>query len=272
MNPSRNWRLIIHGRLPAPLNMAMDETLFRLCADGSGGVFPAVRFYQWEHPTLSFGSSQQYTKAVDLEYCKNAGYAVIRRPTGGRAVLHDREVTYCVVARVGEELGNSIQETYRLISEGIIVGFRDLGINANTYGKEGAEKGDKLTYLPCFASSTKYEIAYNGKKVVGSAQRRNNLAFLQHGSILLNLDSAELLKAIGARLESTTDPADYMTSISEVLGRSAGFEEVVQKIVSGFEKRFGVSFEKKDLTEREALVSGFFNEAKYSSQEWNLCK
>jgi lipoate-protein ligase A len=272
MNPSTNWRLMIHGRLPASFNMAIDEALFRLCADGSGGIFPVIRFYQWDRPTLSFGSSQQYLKAVDLEYCKKAGYDVVRRPTGGRAVLHDREVTYCVVARVGEELGNSIQETYRLISEGIIEGLKELGINANTYGKEGAEKGEKLTYLPCFASSTKYEIAFNGKKIVGSAQRRNNLAFLQHGSILLNFDSAELLKAIGAGNESVTDPSDYMTSISEVLGRSTGFEDAVPKIVSGFEKRFSVILEKMDLTEREATVTGFFNDVKYSSEEWNLCK
>lgn len=273
MNSSTDWRLIVHGKLPASLNMAIDETLFRLCADGSGGVFPTIRFYQWENPTLSFGSSQQILKAVDLEYCAKAGYDVIRRPTGGRAVLHDREITYCVVARVGEQFGNSIQETYRYISEGIIEGLKDLGINANTYGKDGAGKTDKLTYLPCFASSTKFEIAFGGKKIVGSAQRRNNLAFLQHGSILLDFDSAELLKAIGASEDGNSeDPAEYMTSLSEVSGRGIGFDEAVPKIANGFERRFGVNLMKMDFTKRETSVIGFFNEAKYSSPEWNRCR
>ena len=231
-----------------------------------------VRFYQWENPTLSFGSSQQHLKAVDLEYCRKAGYDIIRRPTGGRAVLHDKEITYCVVSRVGDDLGDSIQETYRLISEGIIEGLSELGIDVNTYGNEGAEKGDKLTYLPCFASSTRYEIAYKGKKIVGSAQRRSNQAFLQHGSIMLDFDSRELLKAIGTDTEKSEDPANYMTSISEILKRSVGFNDVVPFLAKGFEKKFQYELKKEDLTGNEADATGFFNEVKYSRDDWNYCK
>lgn len=270
MNSSRNWRLMVHGRLPASLNMAIDEALFRLCSNNKGGIFPIIRFYLWEHPTLSFGSSQQFEKAVDINYCKKAGYDIVRRPTGGRAVLHDKEITYCVVARVGDELGDSIQETYRLISEGIIGGLQELGIKVNTYGKEGPEKADKLTYLPCFASSTRFEIAYDGKKIVGSAQRRNNTAFLQHGSIMLDFEPYELLKAIGSDPDKTENPANYMTGINEILGRKTDFSEVVPFLVEGFGKRFKAKIEKQDLTADEAAAAGFFNEIKYSKDEWNF--
>jgi lipoate-protein ligase A len=272
MTDPRKWRLMVNGRLPASLNMAMDEALFRLCSNETGGLFPVIRFYLWENPTLSFGSSQQFEKAVDREYCKKAGYDIIRRPTGGRAVLHDKEITYCVVARIGKELGDSIQETYRLISEGIVEGLLELGIKVNTYGNEGAEKTDKLTYLPCFASSTRYEIAFNGKKIVGSAQRRNNAAFLQHGSIMLDFESAELLKAIGADPTNTENPANYMTSINEILGRRTDFNEVLPYLVKGFEKRFKVKIDRQDLTDKETAATSFFNEIKYSRDEWNLCK
>jgi lipoate-protein ligase A len=268
MMEKKVWRLIIDEPLPASTNMAVDEALFRLCSNGKAKYFPTIRFYQWQSPTLSFGSSQKIEHAVDAEYCRKKGYAIIRRPTGGRAVLHDDEVTYSVVAQTRDELGESIQETYRLISEGILEAFRLINIEAETEGKDQSAKRDKLTYLPCFASSTRYEIAFNGKKIVGSAQRRNNRAFLQHGSILMGFDSKELTKAIGTG-ETDVDPSEYMISLSQILQRKVTFREIVDYLIKGFEASFNIILKEIPLSNEERKVSDFFEEAKYKTDEWN---
>jgi lipoate-protein ligase A len=264
----KQWRLIIDGALPAERNMAVDDAMFRLCSAGRQGVYPTLRFYQWKNPTLSFGSSQKFDRAVDEAYCKKAGYDIVRRPTGGRAVLHHIEATYSVVAPVGEEFGQSIQETYRLVSEGILQGLISIGIKAETEGKDGAERSDSLTYLPCFSSSTKYELAFEGKKIVGSAQRRSNNAFLQHGSILIDFNSEELLRSIGAG-EDAEDPGNYMTSISRILGRDVGYREVVEHIAIGFEKAYGLKLTEQGLTDEEKDVAAFFESTKYNTDDWN---
>jgi lipoate-protein ligase A len=265
------WRLIVDGRMPAAMNMAIDEALFRLCGSCYAGTFPVLRFYQWENPTLSFGSSQNIARAVDIEYCRKAGFNVVRRPTGGRAVLHDDEVTYSVVAPVNGMLGNSIQETYRLISEGIIRGLSRLGVKADTEGKAGESRGDRLTYVPCFASSTKYEIAFNGKKIVGSAQRRNNRSFLQHGSILMNFNSVALMKAIGAGGDGD-NPSNYMTSISEVLRKEVDFNETVESLIKGFRDAFHIDLVEMPQTEGEKEAAQFLYNTKYKSELWNHCR
>ncbi len=270
-NSNGNWRIMVDGKLSAARNMAIDEALFRLCTSGHSDAFPTIRFYQWENPTLSFGSSQKVERAVDVEACGKMGFDVVRRPTGGRAVLHDDEVTYSVIAPAGEIFGNTIQETYRTVSEGLLEGFKILGVYAQTEGDSGAKKQDKLTYLPCFSSSTKYELAYEGKKFVGSAQRRNNLAFVQHGSIILDFDSGELLRAIGAD-EDSEDPGKYMIGISRILGRKVTFDETVDALRKGIEKKFAIELKDEPLTQIEDDVVQYLQEAKYEKKDWNFCR
>jgi lipoate-protein ligase A len=146
-----------------------------------------------------------------------------------------------------------------------------MGVDAGTAGKDKAEKTEKLSYQPCFASATKYELEYKGKKIVGSAQRRDSKAFLQHGSILLNFNEKELLKSIGAEI-SESDPAEYMTSISKILNYRVGYADAIKKLILGFEETFKIEMVYDKLNPREIEAADFLDSVKYSSEEWNHSK
>jgi len=253
--------------------MAIDEALLLTCQeDKHPKFFPTLRFYRWKTPTLSFGYSQEWNRTVDRKYCKKQGINVVRRVTGGRAVLHHKELTYSAVGQCQKGfLGNSILETYRHISAALALGFNQINIPAQLANPHLERKSSfsNLSNKPCFFSTSKYELAYKGKKMVGSAQKRLKDSFIQHGSIMIEVDLYQLLRATGAH-EGSGDIG--LIALNEVLGYEIRLKNLIEALVKGFEKYFSIKLIAGKLTEIELELAMKLCEEKYSQSWWNFKK
>ncbi len=179
------WRLILDPPMRGKENMEKDAELMEEVATGE--CPPTLRLYRWFPPAVSLGYFQDENEVVNLAACREAGVDVVRRPTGGRAVLHNQELTYSIIVPEVHPFINKggVMDAYRAISRGIVTAFNLLGILAAVTPEEESRAG--LAPGSCFDSSTAYEIQVDGKKVVGSAQLRRNGIILQHGAILFAL-------------------------------------------------------------------------------------
>ena len=220
--------------------MRIDQVLATRLLSGDG--MPTVRVYGWRPYALSIGFHQQVSD-FDTTECKNEGIDVVRRPTGGRAILHAEEVTYSVVMRAE---GRSVSEIYAEISQALVSGLRTLGADVEYASSQPdfARLYRQKHSIPCFSSSARFEIQSRGRKLVGSAQRRylspeGNEVVLQHGSILLGPahrrisefvrpDNDNVQAMILADLESKT------TDLASVLGRVVTYDEVAASTIMGF--------------------------------------
>ena len=240
-------------------NLALDELLLRRVSAESAAVETFLRFYGWPEPTLSLGMAQQASRVVDFGYCRRHGIAVARRATGGKAVLHHREITYAFVSNDRSLFPTwSIGETYRKISTALQQGLALLGI-ATTLAGSGA--GERRPHRPlrshaCFASAFHHEILFSGKKLVGSAQRRTLRGFLQHGSILLDFDPCLLQGAL--RGQTPSDLASSVATLESCLGTALESSSVVSSLVGGFRHILKLRIEPRPLdagirSEAEAL-------------------
>jgi len=267
-------RLLVDEPTDSFLNMAIDESLLLSCQRGNEpSLFPAIRFYQWSTPTLSLGYSQRNSRTVARDYCQMAGINVVRRITGGRAVLHHRELTYSVVARSDEPpFSGSISETYRLISRAIVGALASLGVTAELSGKEGSHTlpTSPMTRSPCFYSPSRHEVVYQGKKMVGSAQKRLRSSFLQHGSILLDFDPQLLLLATGQ--QPGLRLPERIASIKEILQREVSPDELIEGLVASFQQTLGLRLSPRGLTPSEEEEARRLREEKYSQDAWNYLK
>lgn len=221
-------------------NMAVDEEL--LTRARAGKAVPVLRFYTWDPPAVSIGRFQAMKTAVNADACTRHGFDIVRRITGGRAVLHNQELTYSIVARADDPLfPSTVLGTYKVIATGLLAGLNNLGIAAEMVSRSGRHAAlvEKKAKDPaCFSSPSWYEILVNGRKIIGSAQRRMRGAFLQHGSILIDYDPA---------LEAEVIPGgcngDVVTCIKRELGREVSLDTVKQAFVKGFREELGVEFQ-----------------------------
>ncbi|MEW5900449.1 MAG: lipoate--protein ligase family protein [Acidobacteriota bacterium] len=231
----KSWNLII-DQTPhkGAWNMAADEFLFRTL-DEAPQTF--VRFYCWERPTVSLGYSQSADKALDLDYCRHHGIDVVRRITGGKLVLHWRELTYSVCSSDTQAFSDRLAKSYRLISESLIRGLEKMSVQARLAGPPPGSyrKGNVI----CFSHPARDEIEAGGWKLVGSAQKRVGARFLQHGSIPLQAGK-EILRRVSLCENELT--RTRLTSLSEVLGRDVGFAEAASRLVEGMAEYFRVKF------------------------------
>ena len=172
--------------------MAVDEALVRAIATGAQ---PAFRVYGWQPPAVSFGYAQRISREVDAQKVRERGIDIVRRPTGGRAILHWNELTYSVVCPADNPImGGNINEAYRKISEGLLSGIRMLGVDATFESRRQTQpspRGKELT-APCFTSTAQYEVTFEGRKLIGSAQQRIGKMLLQHGSLLLGPEHKQI--------------------------------------------------------------------------------
>jgi lipoate-protein ligase A len=257
----RTWYLILE---PEPLagsrNMAVDERLFDLAA-ASGRTF--LRFYQWLRPTVSLGYGQDAGKVVDAGFCAANGIDIVRRMTGGKLVLHDREVTYAVASADAAVFTETLRDSYRLISEALLKGLARMGLAARL--AEASPPAYVKGTMPCFAFPARDEIEICGRKIVGSAQKRTGALFLQHGSIPLEKDEALL-----AAVARPGEPAEGlgMTSLSEALGRPVDFDAAVGPLIQGFADLFGASFERFDLSPGDEEAVRSLEASKYAALAW----
>jgi len=233
------WKFLDTGSNIGAYNMAVDEEL--LARAQAGNAMPVLRFYGWTPPAVSLGRFQKIENAVNADACKRLGFDIVRRITGGRAVLHDRELTYSIISRTDNPLfPPDVLGTYKIIAAGLLDGLRNLGVHAEMVSRSdrhGAlvKKGTKDP--SCFSSPSWYEILVHGKKIVGSAQRRVTGAFLQHGSVLVGYDpllEAEVIPGSGA--------IEAATCIERELGRDVTLEEVKHAFKEGFAGALGITF------------------------------
>jgi lipoate-protein ligase A len=250
------WRFLNTGSADGATNMAVDEAL--LVGVDRGESPPTVRVYRWDPPTVSAGYSQDIARELDLAACAERGFGVVKRPTGGRAVLHAGELTYAVVAPSGAPpLGSTIRETYRAIAGALLAALRELGVEADLerVGSGPSGRGGAAS-APCFTSSGRFEIVVGGRKLVGSAQRRSGAGVLQHGSLLLDGTHAEIAGVIAlggetARRRLRKLLATKTTNLDTLLGRSVSYDEVALAVRAGFERAWGIELREEGLREDE---------------------
>jgi lipoate-protein ligase A len=218
-------------------NMAVDTACLEK-AEKSEFPITVIRFYQWSSATVSLGKHQSPERACAIDFCREHNIPVLHRPTGGRAVLHDNELTYSVVSNDPSLFPLSdLMATYRVISNALQKGFSNFGIpvNASTEIKElsGSRRAKKQS--PCFSSPTRHELMVQGRKLAGSAQRRLKKSFLQHGSIPLHVDYEFMAAALG------TEPKILLTQmigIDEIIKNSYHLSELISCIQAGFQEIF----------------------------------
>jgi lipoyl(octanoyl) transferase len=266
------WRFISFKRLNAFENMAIDEAIFR--ENQRIDSPPTLRFYSWSPPSVSLGYFQITRKEINVEACRRHSVDIVRRPTGGKAVLHENDLTYAVIASEHNPLfPPDILGTYKVISSCIAEGLSELGIEAEMEGGGRSSQTDPLK-AACFSSPSRYELLAKKKKICGSAQLRSKGVFLQHGSILVDFDPVKtcaiLLSEESERDWQIEKLRGSVTSIYEQIGTAVPTENICHVMKKSFEKRLDIELVEGCLTpEEESLKLRLMNN-KYMNDKWNM--
>ncbi|MBZ4686551.1 MAG: biotin/lipoate protein ligase [Clostridiales bacterium] len=266
----QTWRLLDTGAATAAENMAIDEALLILHAEGKSP--PTIRFYRWNPPAISLGYFQQLEKEINIEACRDEGVEVVRRITGGRAIFHDCELTYSLVAlEENPKVSGSITESYLKIARGLQAGLQKMGA-ALEMTERPVKSGNKTA--ACFDAPSWYELVWQGKKVTGSAQTRKNGAILQHGSIPFSMDSVKFFRLLNfpsdkIREKLTSSFEEKACSLEQVLKREVSFQEVAGAIKEGMEEQLDIKLIPGELTDREKTIAQKLVTEKYATKEWN---
>ena len=259
------WRLLNTGYLDGATNMSIDEAISR--AVQSGVASPTLRFFGWIPACLSLGQAQPGAD-VDREVCRRDGVDVVRRPTGGRAILHTDELTYSVVASDDEpRVAGTIVESYRRLSEGLLTGLMLMGVP--TQQAERPDNHDSDQGPVCFEVPSNYEIVFGGKKLVGSAQMRKAGVVLQHGTLPLHGDIAR----ISRYLVSRPDPdrvRQRATTVEAAIGRVIDFEAAVHFMAEGFSRALNLDLRLSELTDQELAWMEELRREKYAADSWTF--
>lgn len=258
-------RLIDSGPGPGAWNLALDDAIFRRVREGASP--PTLRFYAWAQPALSLGYAQDRDRDVDLGRCRALGLDVLRRATGGRAVLHDRELTYSVAVPASTPpFGSGLDAAYRAVAAGLVAGLRLLGIPA-VAAPSGRGQPRERPHPGCFAAPARHEITVAGRKLVGSAQRRRAGAFLQHGSVLVGGHAA----ALGAvlRAPSPPDAGEAMVGLAELLDPCPSRGAVVAALARGCAAAWAVPLVPGAPSADELRLAGAIEAGRYRSEAWN---
>jgi lipoyl(octanoyl) transferase len=271
------WRFIDSGYCSPSYNMALDEALLEWHSQGK--IPPTIRFYGWNPPTLSIGYFQKVEKEIDLEAVQRHGLGFVRRPTGGRGVLHEHELTYSVIVSEDyPDMPKTVTEAYRVISEGLLRGFQRLGLEAYFAIPRTDEEKDKLKNprsSVCFDAPSWYELVVEGRKVAGSAQTRQKGVILQHGSILLDLDEEKLFslfKYPSERVKERMKKAfkNKAVAINDISPRAITMEEAKEAFKRGFEEGLNIELHPYQLSEEEEAYVQELARRRYESEEWNF--
>jgi lipoyl(octanoyl) transferase len=256
------WRFIESGRYDAFENMAIDEAISSSVRKGLSP--PTLRIYGWKTPSLSIGRFQK-TAGLDLDYCRTHDIPFVRRPTGGRAVLHDDEITYSFSAPSTGIFSDGLFDSYRRIASAFDLFFRELGLTAEI--RRARNSGDARGGSgACFLTTSFSEFTVEGKKIIGSAQRRWVDGLLQQGSIPLLVDIVMMRVVMNLPTGAGKIPfvglKDLLPELrAELLG---------VKIRTAFENAFGISFSSSQLTREEEADADVLKNARYRSLQWNL--
>ena len=270
------WRLLIDDAANAAWNMASDEAMLLLHA--AGKIPPTLRFYSWQPLAVSLGYFQQARREVDFQECEKRGIRVVRRLSGGRTVLHDKEVTYSLVVKESESyIPDGVTASYLYFSRGIAFGLTSLGVEPSLHSlRPAAGNSSSVPFrsAACFDAPSHYELTVGGRKIVGSAQTRRDGVLLQHGSILLDFDPESLVDVFAitaeeGRCKLLAELSRRAAGLNGVAGKRFAFMDVATAVASGISTQCGLrlNLAQRDLSELE-LVREL--EQKYRSPEWTL--
>jgi lipoate-protein ligase A len=244
VSDARVWRLVLDGPRDGGLNMALDRVLLERRA---AGLCPAtLRLYSWNRPTVTLGRFQS-ADDVDAESCTRRGFDVVHRPTGGRGVLHDDEVTYAVVAAVADGVPRGVAASYRHFSAALAEAYRSLGVPAELTSRSRGRAGAGA----CYMHATQADLSLGAAKLSGSAQVWHGDAVLQHGSFVISRDVEAEADVLRMGEEGAKELASAAVTLEDALGTRPSRGEVAAAAVRGFEHALGVSFEPEELTTAE---------------------
>jgi lipoate---protein ligase len=235
-------RILETGYNSAAFNMAIDEALIENTAEA-----PVLRIYGWRPAAVSIGYFQSIKDEVELEKCSEIGVDVVRRLTGGGAVLHEFELTYSFITK---QYPHNIMESYRWICEAIVMSINRLGFDAS--------------FVPL------NDIVVNGKKVSGSAQTRRKGVLLQHGTLLLGVDIDKMFSILKVPSEKVRDKIikDVKERVTSIAGTT--FDEMASSLKTSFATKFDAELVSERLSSEEVNRAKWLAERKYSSKEWNF--
>ncbi len=273
------WYFINSGPCSPSYNMALDEALLDWHSEGL--IPPVIRFYEWNPATLSIGYFQTVEKEIDIEAVKRLGLGFVRRPTGGRGVLHEHELTYSVIVTESyPSMPATVTEAYRVISEGLLLGFQNLGLNAyfsvpNTDEQKENLKNPKSAV--CFDAPSWYELVVEGKKVAGSAQTRQKGVILQHGAILLDLDEDKLIQTFKFASEEVREKvrkglSQKAVSINKIISKPVTMEECKTAFKKGFADALEIELVEYNLTQEQKNYVKQLEVTRYANDKWNYKK
>lgn len=268
--PHAKWRLLKTPPADGPWNMALDEAILEAVARGQAP--PTLRLYTWEPPCLSLGYSQSI-QVVDEGRLQAKGWGIVRRPTGGGAILHTDELTYSVVGPMDEpRLKGGIPTSYRRLAEAISQALENLGLAVETQPHEKLQQ-DSQPEPVCFEVPSHYEITVGGKKLVGNAQARKREAVLQHGTLPLFGDLTRITQVLvypdeDARSIAAERLATRAATVESVLGKIITWEEAAQAFISAFEDALNLQFETDELTTQEQTRAKDLVAEKFGNEAW----
>jgi lipoate-protein ligase A len=276
--PPTTWRLLLSPFADGAINMAVDEAILNAIAEGKS--LPTLRFFGWTPPCLSLGYAQPIAD-VDRERLTAHGWGWVRRPTGGRAILHTDELTYSVIAPMDEpRVRGGVIESYRQLSAALMRGVALIGLQARSEENPKSKiqnPNHPITQSPnpvCFEVPSDYEITANGKKLLGSAQVRRRGVVLQHGTLPLAGDLGRICEALRFESDEARESArlrirERATTVAEVLGNDVPWEDAASAMQQGFAEALNLTFDEQPLSAFELGEMRRLREEKYAARVWN---
>lgn len=259
-------RLIVDGAARGAWNMAVDEALAE--AVDAGVSPPTLRFYAWGPPCLSLGFSQGF-EVADSTFCRAHGVDVVRRPTGGRAVLHHLELTYSLVAPLGAgAFSFDLQASYRRICEALVAGLSSLGVAAELAGPPEGGLIKPTAAIPCFVGPAAGEVVARGRKLIGSAMRRIGGTLLQHGAILIDWDGDLQAGCLGLADDAPLRAA--VITLRDLLGAPPAPERLVSALAGGFGRVLAVDLAQGAASTSELERAGTLERERYAHERWTI--
>ena len=264
------WRLINHPPAKGSWNMAVDEAILE--AIFTGEALPTLRLYAWQPACLSLGHAQAFSE-VNTEQVKANGWDIVRRPTGGRAILHVDELTYSVIVPLSEpRVRGGVLESYLRLSEALLEALRLLGLNPQA-NQQPSNQNSKTPNPVCFEVPSNYEITVNGKKLIGSAQARRKDGLLQHGALPLYGDLTRIINALNFPDPAAVEKAKerllaHATTVESELGFAIPWEQASQAFQDAFSQALNLDLEPADLTEKELARAKELVNEKYAHPSW----
>lgn len=262
MYSSNKWRLIDSGLCDAAFNMALDESIavhVRQCRS-----LPTLRFYQWKRPSVTLGFFQK-TQEINLGFCRKMEIPIVRRLTGGRAVLHGQDLTYSLTCRFDTgHFNNKISSNYARISSAFLEGLQEIGFSV-TMQQRKAER-QTLKNPSCFQSISFSEITLHDKKLIGSAQKKWADGFLQQGSIVMDLDEETMGQIF---LLKDLEQFNNIAKLNSV-APSITQEHVKTALKNAFEKSFEIEFKEELPTSSEYNMAEQLTAQRYKMDSWNF--